>query len=157
MNLCGEMNAASRYDAGSGERRPAMSMSTYGVGAVKSQKPRTPALGRSSAETPAVSEMMSVTLDAVEKDLILSGRAAYFSSWVRRSASSMPPSGSWWMTTTSAIDSRHGISLEWCSYGPTNTTGRSSDQAMHSGGRSNQRRCSKSALTLAGWPARSGP
>ena len=29
------------------------------------------------------------------------------------------------ITTTSAIDSRHGSSLEWCSYGPTKTTGRS--------------------------------
>jgi hypothetical protein len=26
---------------------------------------------------------------------------------------------------TSVMDSRHGSSLEWCSYGPTNTTGRS--------------------------------
>ena len=30
------------------------------------------------------------------------------------------------MTTTSAMDSRHGSSLEWCSNGPMNTTGRSS-------------------------------
>jgi hypothetical protein len=29
------------------------------------------------------------------------------------------------MTTTSAMDSRHGSSLEWCSYGSANTTGRS--------------------------------
>ena len=28
------------------------------------------------------------------------------------------------MTTTSAIDSRHGSSLEWCSNGPMKTTGR---------------------------------
>ena len=30
------------------------------------------------------------------------------------------------IATTSAIDSRHGSSLEWCSNGPMNTTGRSS-------------------------------
>ena len=28
------------------------------------------------------------------------------------------------IVTTSTADSRHGSSLEWCSYGPTNTTGR---------------------------------
>ena len=37
----------------------------------------------------------------------------------------MWPSASSPMTTTSAMDSRHGSSLEWCSYGPTKTTGRS--------------------------------
>ena len=37
----------------------------------------------------------------------------------------MWPSASSGITTTSAIDSRQGSSLEWCSYGPMNTTGRS--------------------------------
>ena len=38
----------------------------------------------------------------------------------------MWPSASSWITTTSAIDSRQGSSLEWCSKGPMKTTGRSS-------------------------------
>ena len=42
-----------------------------------------------------------------------------------RSSRSMWPSASSAISTTVAIDSRHGSSLEWCSYGPTNTTGRS--------------------------------
>ena len=37
----------------------------------------------------------------------------------------MWPSASSRITTTSAMDSRHGSSLEWCSNGPMNTTGRS--------------------------------
>jgi len=36
----------------------------------------------------------------------------------------MWPSASSGITTTSAIDSRQGSSLEWCSNGPMNTTGR---------------------------------
>ena len=36
----------------------------------------------------------------------------------------MWPSASSPIVITSAIDSRHGSSLEWCSYGPMNTTGR---------------------------------
>ena len=40
----------------------------------------------------------------------------------------MRPSASSRMVTTSAIDSRQGSSLLWCSYGPTNTTGRSSSR-----------------------------
>ena len=64
---------------------------------------------------PAVSETMPVTLEAAEKDPIRSGRSAYFSSCTRSSSWSTPPSESSWMVTTSASDSRHGISLEWCS------------------------------------------
>ncbi|GAA3348977.1 hypothetical protein GCM10020358_69450 [Amorphoplanes nipponensis] len=37
----------------------------------------------------------------------------------------MWPSGPAAIGTTSAIVSRQGSSLEWCSYGPTRTTGRS--------------------------------
>lgn len=33
------------------------------------------------------------------------------------------------MVTRSASDSRQGSSLEWCSYGPTNTTGRRAGSA----------------------------
>ncbi len=64
---------------------------------------------------PAVSETIPVTLEAAENEPILSGRSAYFSSCSRRSSWSTPPSASWRIVTTSAIDSRHGISLEWCS------------------------------------------
>ena len=55
-----------------------------------------------------------------QRALSRTGRAG-----VSRSARSMWPSASSPMTTTSAIDSRQGSSLEWCSYGPTKTTGRS--------------------------------
>ena len=67
---------------------------------------------------------MPVTLDAALNEPIFSGRSAYSSSRARRSSRHTPPSASSRMVTTSAIDSRHGISLEWCSYGPMNTTGR---------------------------------
>ena len=45
------------------------------------------------------------------------------SSAQRRCSRSNLPSASSRMTTTSAGDSRHGSSLEWCSKGPTKTTG----------------------------------
>ena len=72
----------------------------------------------------AVSDTIPVTLEAAEKLPIFSGRSAYrsssSSSWTR----SISPSRSSWIVTTSAIDSRHGSSLLWCSYGPMKTTGR---------------------------------
>jgi hypothetical protein len=68
---------------------------------------------------------MPVTFEAAEKLPILSGRSAYFFSSCSRCASDTCPSESSSMTTTSAIDSRHGSSFEWCSNGPMNTTGRS--------------------------------
>ena len=72
-----------------------------------------------------VSETIPVTLEAAEKLPMRSGRPAWrpssSSSWPR----SMWPSASSRITTTSAIDSRQGSSLEWCSNGPVNTTGRS--------------------------------
>ena len=89
-------------------------MSMYGAAAAKSQKLSAPCSCR-SVEIAAVSETMPVTLEAAEKVPIFSGRSAYFSSWSRRSSQSTPPSASCRITTTSAIDSRHGISLEWCS------------------------------------------
>ena len=69
---------------------------------------------------------MPVTLLAAENAPILSGRSRR--SARARSASavwSMWPSASSGIRTTSAIDSRHGSSLEWCSNGPVKTTGRS--------------------------------
>ena len=60
----------------------------------------------------SVSDRMPVTLDAAEKLPIRSGRCAYSSSWADRSARSMCPSASAPMTTTSAMVSRHGSSLE---------------------------------------------
>ena len=64
---------------------------------------------------PAVSERMPVTLLAAENDPISSGRSACSSSRRRRRSWSMWPSASSAITTTSAIVSRQGTSLEWCS------------------------------------------
>jgi hypothetical protein len=89
-------------------------MSMYGAAAAKSQKLSAPC-SCSRVEIAAVSVRMPVTLEAAENVPIFSGRSAYFSSWVRSSSRSTPPSMSSWITTTSAIDSRQGISLEWCS------------------------------------------
>ena len=69
--------------------------------------------------------MIPVTFEAAEKLPILSGRSAWATSSASRCARSTWPSGSSGITTTSAIDSRHGSSLEWCSKGPMKTTGRS--------------------------------
>ena len=74
---------------------------------------------------PYVSLTIPVTLLAALKLPMRSGRSAYRASSAARCAWSMCPSASSWMTTTSAIDSRHGSSLLWCSNGPTKTTGRS--------------------------------
>ena len=100
-------------------------MSTYGAHAAKSQNDKAP-WACSSVAMPKVSETMPVTLLAAENEPILSGRSAYFSSSALSWAWSMWPSASSLMVTTSAIDSRQGSSLEWCSKGPMKTTGRSS-------------------------------
>ncbi len=68
--------------------------------------------------------MIPVTFEAAEKLPIFSGRPAWRSSSASRWRRSRRPSASSRMTRSSAIDSRQGSSLEWCSYGPTNTTGR---------------------------------
>src|SRR6266511_3637155 len=60
----------------------------------------------------SVSDRMPVTLEAAEKLPIRKGRSAKPTSRASRSARSMWPSGSSPMTTTSAIDSRQGSSLE---------------------------------------------
>jgi hypothetical protein len=72
-----------------------------------------------------VSETMPVTLEAAEKLPIRSGRSAWRASSRASWPWSMWPSASSRITTTSAIDSRQGSSLEWCSNGPVKTTGRS--------------------------------
>ena len=72
-----------------------------------------------------VFDTMPVTFDAAENDPIFSDRSAYVVSSASSRPRSMCPSASSGMVTTSAIDSRHGSSLEWCSNGPTKTTGRS--------------------------------
>ena len=75
-----------------------------------------------------VFERIPVTLEAAENDPIFSGRPAWRTSSASSAARSTWPSASSGMTTTSAMDSRHGSSLEWCSKGPTKTTGRSSGE-----------------------------
>ena len=100
-------------------------MSTYGAAAAQSQNDSAPCWW-SRVEIATVSETIPVTLEAAEKDPISSGRSECRSSCSRRAARSMWPSMSCGMVTTSAIDSRQGISLEWCSNGPMKTTGRRS-------------------------------
>ena len=73
-----------------------------------------------------VSERIPVTFDAAENDPIRSRRSEVSSSARSRRARSMRPSASSPIVTTSAMDSRHGSSLLWCSYGPMKTSGRSS-------------------------------
>ena len=63
----------------------------------------------------AVSDTMPVTLEAAENDPICIGRSAWRSSSARSWRRSMCPSRSSWMVTTSAMDSRQGSSLLWCS------------------------------------------
>ena len=72
-----------------------------------------------------VSDRIPVTFDAAEKLPILSGRSAWAMSSASRRARSIRPSASSGIVITSAIDSRQGSSLLWCSYGPMKTTGRS--------------------------------
>jgi len=71
-----------------------------------------------------VSLATPVTLLAGENEPMSSGRAAYLTSFRSGASESMCPSPSWAITTTSATDSRHGSSLQSCSKGPMNTTGR---------------------------------
>jgi hypothetical protein len=68
--------------------------------------------------------MMPVTLLAALNEPILTGRAAYSSRAATSAWTSTCPSASSGIVTTSAIDSRHGSSLLWCSKGPMKTTGR---------------------------------
>jgi hypothetical protein len=72
--------------------------------------------------TAATSDSTPVTLDAAEKLPIRSGRSACARSCAASTSRSIRPASSAGIATTSAADSRHGSSLEWCSYGPTNTT-----------------------------------
>ena len=125
MNLCGEMNTASMYAFGCSAEARFMSTAVYGAAAAKSKNASAPWRCRTLA-TAAVSVTMPVTLDAAENDPISRGRPAYSVRLLSSASRSTCPSSSSGMTTTSAIVSRHEISLEWCSNGPTNTTGRSS-------------------------------
>ena len=59
-----------------------------------------------------VFDTMPVTFDAAENDPIFSDRSAYVVSSASSRSRSMWPSASSGMVTTSAIDSRHGSSLE---------------------------------------------
>ncbi len=131
MNLWGEMKmaslvsrAASAGSASAGSawvalsnaarRCGAISISTYGAAAAKSQKESAPWRWRRT-EMARVSERMPVTFEAAEKLPILSGRSACRTSSASRRARSIRPSASSGIVTTSAIDSRHGSSLLWCS------------------------------------------
>jgi len=112
MNLWGLMNTASLCAGGS----PAgsISIATYGAAAAKSKKESAPCSWR-SREMADVFETMPVTLEAAEKLPIRSGRPSYRTSSSASCARSISPSRSSWIVTTSAIDSRHGSSLLWCS------------------------------------------
>ncbi len=122
MNLCGEMNTASLRH---GSPSLPISMSTYGAAAAKSQNDSAP-YACSSDATRRVSVTMPVTFDAAENEPMSSGRCWCVRSALSSASTSMWPSASSGICTTSAIDSRHGSSLEWCSNGPMNTAGRSS-------------------------------
>ena len=63
----------------------------------------------------STSETIPVTFDAAEKLPIFSARCAWRPSSASRWATSIRPSASSRIVTTSALDSRHGSSFEWCS------------------------------------------
>ena len=121
MSLWGEMKIASLVSraasagspSGAG-RRGAISTSTYGAAAAKSQNESAP-WRCSRTEIARVSERMPVTLEAAEKLPIRSGRPAWRTSSASRRARSIRPSASSGIVMTSAIDSRQGSSLLWCS------------------------------------------
>ena len=114
MNLCGERKIASLWASGWCSGSGYISMSMYGAAAAKSQKERASCSCRISAIA-TVLDTMPVTLEAAEKEPIRSGRSAYSFRVLRSWSRSMWPSASCGIVTTSAIVSRHGISLEWCS------------------------------------------
>ena len=91
------------------------------------RSPSTPARrgGAAAIETASTSVTIPVTFEAAEKLPIFSGRSAWRRAPARGASRSTPPVASSRIVTTSATDSRQGSSFEWCSYGPTNTTGRS--------------------------------
>ena len=99
-------------------------MSTYGPAAAKSQNDSAPWRWRST-EIARVSDRIPVTFEAAENDPIRRARPSVSISAASSRARSIRPSASSPIVITSAIDSRHGSSLLWCSYGPMNTTGRS--------------------------------
>jgi hypothetical protein len=92
--------------------------------APKSQNESAPCLCRRT-EIARVSLRIPVTFEAAEKLPILSARSSCEASVRSSAARSILPSTSSGIVTRSAIDSRQGSSLLWCSYGPMKTTGRS--------------------------------
>ena len=84
----------------------------------------------------STSAMTPVTLDAAEKEPATKRWFLYFSSAFTNAFWSMEPVVlSSPICTTSAQDSRQGKMLEWCSCGPTRTTGCASRGAPGAGGR----------------------
>ena len=125
MNLCGDRKIASLSASGCWAQRRCISISTYGAAAAKSQNDSAPYRCSSSAIR-QVSVTMPVTLDAAENEPILQRpigvphqlpfQRGHVDVTVRVLG----------YLTRSAIVSRHGSSLEWCSNGPMKTTGRAS-------------------------------
>ena len=65
--------------------------------------------------TSSTAVMIPVTFEAAEKLPIFTDRSAWRRSSYARWSTSTRPSLSARIGTTSAIDSRHGSSFEWCS------------------------------------------
>ena len=94
--------AASCRSAGTGRRR-------------RSRSRRARRGGGARLASASTSETIPVTFDAAEKLPTFSGRSAWRRSSASSCARSIRPSASSAIVTTSALDSRHGSSLEWCS------------------------------------------
>jgi hypothetical protein len=130
MNLCGDKKMASLYDEVpvlAGRQRMFISIFTYGPAAAKSQNAKRPVPVHQRRRSRASLEPIPVTLDAAEKRADLAARAGGSApaAPLEHLQVQMSPSLSSPITTTSQMDSRQGSSLEWCSYGPMKTTGRS--------------------------------
>ena len=99
-------------------------MSTYGAAAAKSQNDERAVLVQQPGDRVGVGDDAGDVARPPRTSRSCSGRSAYRSSsraqLGRGRCGRRRPRG--W-STTSAIDSRQGSSLEWCSYGPMNTTG----------------------------------
>jgi hypothetical protein len=99
-------------------------MSTYGAAAAKSQNDRAPWRCSSAEIAGGVGEDAG-DVDAAEKRPDPQRRSVCSTAALELGEVDVPV-GVLGDGTTSAMDSRHGSSLEWCSKGPMNTTGRSS-------------------------------
>ncbi|GAB3843069.1 hypothetical protein GCM10027610_054860 [Dactylosporangium cerinum] len=87
-----------------------------------------------------------LTLEPAENEPIRSGRSADRHNAVSNCAGSTRPDASAPIRTMSAVLSRQSSSLEWCSYGPTNTTGRACDCVDQPGDRVRMRNSLSIAL-----------